>query len=497
MGKTSGGRAILSKSTFIRGLQCEKSLYLHKNRPFLRDRLSPEQLAKFSRGTDVGVYARDLFPGGVDASPKTHFQMAASVKKTAEFIEAGETVVYEAAFEYAGVMIALDILVKDQDGWKAIEVKSSRTISETYLWDASLQYFVIRGSGLDLADFSLAYIDEHFVKQGPVEPEKLFILESVLSTARERQAQVTEKVERLKEVTALKSSPKIPIGLQCHNPYPCDFIGHCWKHVPPGSVFDLRGISREQKFTWFESGIVRAKDIPERDLDEVSLRQVKSIRLEQAMADKDRLRDFLGQVKKPAYLFSWLGFKPAMPVFEGTRPYQSIPYSLAWKSLGKGEMTPEIATQPAFPSKDILLRLLETSEKANTILVFGRLPDMDILAAMAGGTLELQERWEKWAEKITDLSLPFSDGTLVWPEMEGAESPEEILYSMKKAVITPAGKIRTPLEAALAIEKLARGQSDEQYEILLRDIEALHSARLSNLFNLLELLMQFTHAGDK
>jgi hypothetical protein len=78
------------KSTFIRGLQCEKSLYLHKKRPFLRDRLSPEQLAKFSRGTNVGVYAQELFPGGVDAAPKTHFQMAASVVKTAELMEAGK-----------------------------------------------------------------------------------------------------------------------------------------------------------------------------------------------------------------------------------------------------------------------------------------------------------------------------------------------------------------------------------------------------------------------
>ncbi|HSV76477.1 MAG TPA: hypothetical protein VLH37_05540 [Bacteroidales bacterium] len=73
------GGAILSKSTFVRGLQCEKSLYLHKQRPFLRDALSPEQLAKFSRGTDVGLYARSLFPGGVNAAPKTHFQMQASV----------------------------------------------------------------------------------------------------------------------------------------------------------------------------------------------------------------------------------------------------------------------------------------------------------------------------------------------------------------------------------------------------------------------------------
>lgn len=488
MSKTPEGRAILSKSTFIRGLQCEKSLYLHKNRPFLRDRLSPEQLAKFSRGTNVGVFARDLFPGGVDASPKTHFHMAASVKKTEAFIEAGEKIIYEAAFEYAGVMIALDILVKDQDTWKAIEVKSSRAISETYLWDASLQYFVIQGSGLGLTDFSLAYIDEHFVKQGPIDPDKLFILESFLATVRERQAQVAEKVERLKEVIALKSSPKIPIGLQCHNPYPCDFIGHCWKQVPKGSVFDIRGLSREQKFAYFESGIIRAADIPERDLEEGSLLQVKSISLGQEMADQERLRDFLEQIKHPALLFSWLEFKPAMPAFEGTKPYQSIPYSLAWQSPDGVAEKGSIRTSAGFPPLEAMQGMVDAMKQAETILIFGNLLDFEALIKMVSGGPSVLEALKELGQKAIDISKPFSDGTLVWPAMAGANSPEDILQSMGRPVITASGKIKTRLEAALSIEKLARGNAEEDSETILRDIDAFHSARLSNLMNLFGML---------
>lgn len=39
---------ILSKSTYIKGLQCEKALYLTKKHPYLRDRLSIEQRANSS-----------------------------------------------------------------------------------------------------------------------------------------------------------------------------------------------------------------------------------------------------------------------------------------------------------------------------------------------------------------------------------------------------------------------------------------------------------------
>ncbi|MGA6993124.1 MAG: hypothetical protein WBX50_04420 [Candidatus Deferrimicrobiaceae bacterium] len=36
-------------------------------------------------------------------------------------------------------------------------------------------------------------------------------------------------------------SPAIDIGPHCTNPYECDFKGHCWRHIPEHSIFDLKG----------------------------------------------------------------------------------------------------------------------------------------------------------------------------------------------------------------------------------------------------------------
>ena len=38
-------KPILSKSTFLRGLQCEKSLWLYKHRYDLKDEITPQQEA--------------------------------------------------------------------------------------------------------------------------------------------------------------------------------------------------------------------------------------------------------------------------------------------------------------------------------------------------------------------------------------------------------------------------------------------------------------------
>ena len=133
----------LSKSTFIRGLQCEKSLYLYKKHYKLKDPISPSLQAIFDQGNQVGLLAQELFPGGIDSSPSSHLKMMESVIKTKEFLDKGESIIYEATFTYNEVLAALDILVRDDKGWKAYEVKSSTSVSDTYFKDAAIQYYTI------------------------------------------------------------------------------------------------------------------------------------------------------------------------------------------------------------------------------------------------------------------------------------------------------------------------------------------------------------------
>jgi len=101
----------LSKSTFLRGLQCAKSLYLYKNFIQLRDTPSAEKMAIFSRGNNVGVLAQELFPGGTDATPPKRSDNMAAIERTKALIESGVEIIYEAAFQHEQVLAILDVLV--------------------------------------------------------------------------------------------------------------------------------------------------------------------------------------------------------------------------------------------------------------------------------------------------------------------------------------------------------------------------------------------------
>lgn len=218
---------ILSKSTYIRGLQCLKSLYLNKHRPYLRDKLSEEQLAKFARGHSVGKIAQQLFPGGIEV-PRPSLS---SAEKTAKLIAEGAPVIYEACFIHDEVIIAIDLLVKQESGWNAYEVKSSLALSETYYNDAYIQNQVIRGSGLELQTFYLIHRNPDVELTEDAEVNTLFLFTELPPAGAEKESEIQQRLLGMKETLLLKNSPSIPPGKQCMYPYPCDFRGLCWKSL--------------------------------------------------------------------------------------------------------------------------------------------------------------------------------------------------------------------------------------------------------------------------
>jgi hypothetical protein len=334
----------LSKSTFIRGLQCHKSLYLHKKRSFLRDRLSPEQLAKFKRGTNVGVLARELFPGGFDASPPTHFQSARALETTHELVVQKHPFIYEAYFSHTSVVVALDILEHRDGKWYGYEVKSSLSISETYLNDAALQYHVISNCGIELEGFSIIYMNKDYVLQGELDLNQLFTTQSVLEETRSRQPMIAKEIAAQLKVVELPKSPTIDIGPQCNKPYPCDFQGHCWKHIPKNSIFELQWLSEEQKFELYSKKFFQTEDIPDDFLsDPVQKMKLQAHKTATPYINKDSIRQFVEKTEYPlCFLKAWY-YRPAVPLYEGTRPYEKLPFFLSMAMKHHKDASPEIS----------------------------------------------------------------------------------------------------------------------------------------------------------
>ncbi len=421
----------LSKSTFLRGLQCHKSLYLNRYKPELRDELSKAQEAIFQRGHDVGKLARDLFPGGADSSP-INKNYAGAVKHTSEFIESGAKVIYEAAFMYDGILCLGDILVKDRGGWKLYEVKSSTGLKEVYIPDAAVQYYVMNGSGIKLTDVSIVYLNNQYVRKGDLDLNELFTIESVLDLVEDMQDEIVKQVDVLKNVLARKNVPDINIGPHCSAPYDCDFMGHCWEHVPSPSVFELNRLTTEKKFEFYRSGVVRFEDIPEDyPLNNRQQIQVDVYKSGKTHIDKKEIRQFLESITYPHYYMDFETFMPAVPLFDNARPYQQIPFQFCvyYRSTkgAKPELLEFLAQAGSDPREVFIRALIDATPAPGPIVVYNKSFEATRMVELAmdfpAYSTELTDR----QERLVDLLEPFAKGYYCAPSMGGSASIKVVL----------------------------------------------------------------------
>ncbi|MCC6256401.1 MAG: DUF2779 domain-containing protein, partial [Ignavibacteriaceae bacterium] len=403
---------LLSKSSFIRGVQCEKQLYLYKYHYNKMDKLSEMQKAIFKRGTNIGILAQKLFPDGMDASPKSQFEYDKAVVVTKNLINENQKVIYEASFNFSDVLAIADIVVNEKNGLKVFEVKSSTSISETYIRDAALQYWVISNCGYKIKDFSIIYINNQYVRNGEIELDKLFLTESVLKLILPLQKWVEENVKRFKTVLSQKTIPKIDIGEHCYDPYTCGFYEYCRKHIPENSIFDLSGVHLTKKYDLYRSGIIKLKDIPnDVNLPKNAKLQVEVYKSKKDLIDKKAIKEFLSDLNYPIYFMDFESFQPAVPMFDNSRPYQQIPfqYSLHFKKNKKSKVEHYefLADTGIDPRIKFIENLLRDTKSEGDILTYNKSFEVLRLKEVAEAFPKYKTEIEERINRVKDLMMPF------------------------------------------------------------------------------------------
>lgn len=466
----------LSKSTFMYGLQCDKRLYLYKHQRALMDPVSAEQQAVFDRGKAVGLLAQQLFPGGIDASPPHHFKMLEAVETTRQLIANGEKVIYEATFLLDGVIAALDILVRNRAGWWGYEVKSSRKINGTYITDAAIQYYVIRGSGLVLQDMRLIHLNPDYVLGEQLEIKKLFVSQSVMEPINSIIPLLPEEIARQKELLSSAEPPETPIGLHCSDPYPCSFLGHCWQHVPPNSVFELPGIRRYQALKWYQQGI-QTLDHPNLPLDQLHPKQqlqIAATRSQTPQVQIPELTAFVENLNFPLHFLDIRCINPAIPLFAGTRPYQDIPFVFSLHLQEKPGSEPQHRVFLADPERDPRQKWLEQLLMAvgpiGDILVQDILLSRKLLTDLQQTFPSLAHELDQIIPRLKDLMMPFQKNWYSHPAVRGKITPHSVfsaLVSEYASYLETSQKVHLP---SLFLQKLS-GTFTGDREKACRDIK--------------------------
>ena len=417
----------LSKSLYIRGLQCHKSLYLHKFHPELRDEVSDASAARLQGGKDVGAVAQQLFPGGVEV-PYEGLSISEQVAMTQKLMRS-KGVIYEASFSHDGIFVKVDILRKGRRGWEIYEVKASTKVKDVYLDDAALQYHVLNGIGINVDKVFIVHIDNSYVRTGELDVKGLFVKSEVTKEVVDKQTEVAAQIKAQRKMLRGKL-PKTDIGPYCSAPYECDFQGHCWQDVPEDSVFDLAGKGVD-KFDLYRNGIVRQKDIPRDLLNAKQRQQVEATIRRRNTVDKKKVREFLSELWYPLCFLDFETFMPAVPLYAGTKPYQPIPFQYSLHLLkrkgGKLHHRAFLAEPGVDPRKALLEQLLDDIPEDACVLTYNKSFERNRLNELAEAFPRKAKKIRKIIANIRDLMLPFQRRDVYFWQMKGSYSIKQVL----------------------------------------------------------------------
>lgn len=425
----------LSKSLYIRGLQCTKSLWLKK---YKKDVLAPPDgsaEAIFETGNEVGALACQLFKGGKEV-PYENRSFEEKIALTKAWIEEGVKNIYEATFAYDGIVVMVDILHINGDGTLEInEVKSSTGVKEVYLDDVSIQQYVLNGLGYTIKSANVVHINNKYVRGDELEVEKLFCIVDVSDEALERQYNIPSYLALFKtHLSDSENMPDIDIGTHCSSPYECDAMSYCWGHVPSYSVFDISRLKTDTKFSLYKQGIVNFTDIA--DISGFSLSQQIQINSElqnREIINREAIKKFVDSLTYPLYHLDFETFQQAVPQWKGVSPFMQIPFQYSLHVEEKNGALKHyefLANDDKDPRYELAMRLVEDIPTDVTVLAYN-------MGFEKGVIRKLAEMFEEFAPKllaihdnIRDLMTPFQKKEYYVPSMRGSYSIKYVLPAL-------------------------------------------------------------------
>ncbi len=231
---------LLSKSKYIRGLQCERALWLDVHEPRLA-RYTAEQMRRFDRGRDFEYAFKSRFPDGIDLSAELGRNVDLYPARTAELLDlrpcsAAKTVLFEAGFQFDDVLVLADVVCQREDGSLDIyEVKSGTTLSDTYRRDAALQHYVISHCRR-IHSFSIVYNGMDGENGANGQDGRFVIVDLTLDLAAEGD-RIAANIAEMKTIVRATAEPDTPTGQHCLTPYACPYQHHCQQGVRQLALF--------------------------------------------------------------------------------------------------------------------------------------------------------------------------------------------------------------------------------------------------------------------
>jgi predicted RecB family nuclease len=455
----------ISKSKFVAGVQCLKRLYLQVHQPELAAAPDPAAEAIIEQGREVGMLARQLFPGGAEVDGSAGLEEA--IWTTRELIANREIpAIFEGAFEHGGVLVKADILQRRKgDKWRLLEVKSTTDVKDHHLWDVGIQSRVLSRSGLNLSSVNVMHVDRSYVFQGgSIDPKQFFRIRTLNRQIAKLGGRLTAQLRSEFRILALPSTPDIAPGRHCAEPVRCEFFERCNLPRPEDHIGYLPRIHASAVEKLGGMGIASIRDIPDDfQLSENQRRACTSVQTRQPWFGPDLAKE-LEALKYPLRFMDFETVNPAIPRFAGMRPYDQLPFQWSVHVLRERGAEPQhyefLATDVSDPRPEFAISLLGALGERGSIVVYNQQFESARLSELAASLPEFTERVKNIQSRLWDL-LSLVRNHVYHPAFAGSYSLKAVLPALVPDMTYAGMQVADGRTAGIDWESLMRGDLDQ------------------------------------
>lgn len=436
----------ISKSDFKKFQQCSEYFWFDRNRP---DVLQAKELNDFEKalaeqGKIVEQQFYLLYPDMKTIASKGED----ALEETRSLEQRGALYISQAAFAADGFFAQSDLL--HFRGGKHIdlyEIKSgsSSQVTESgengqvpsrkeYFDDLSFQYLVASKAGYEVDKTFLVELNKDYTRRGDHDLEQLFNISDVTIEIKQR----APAIEQLMLQARLKSTDsQQPVTCKCKyksRKNQCPAFPFLHPEMTGYTVHDLANIGKSLKRlkTLVDSNIFRIEDIPaDHDLTDSFRDQILSWNQFGEIIRKEELQAFISTLEYPMYFLDYETFALAVPLFDGTRPYQQIPFQYSLHIIHQPGGEPEhrefLHTDPSNPIEFFGRSLRSNLGDTGSVIVWNKSFEGKCNACLADALPELAEFLLGINRRFFDLMEVISRRMYVHKDFRGRYTIKKVL----------------------------------------------------------------------
>lgn len=449
---------IITKSDFLVYLDSPRHLWALKHNLIPKEEESLYLKHIIEQGYEVEEHAKKLFKDYI-LIDQQNLQFKSDFKT-------GKYYLYQPIFLDENFYARADFMAYNErnDCWDIYEVKSASKIKKEYYYDLAFQYLLF-SKKYTIGSLYVVYINNDYVRRGEIEADKLFVLEDVSRQVSEILEEVEILMKRACEIVFLSDYSAL---LECIRPKECSCLDICHPNLPEYSIFDINNLTgNEQKIRkLIKMGIRSIKDVPEDfELSSRQKAQVDIAKKGEISCDKKRLETAFSQLKYPIYFIDYESFNPAIPLFDGYKPFEQI--SFQWSlHIKRTETETElehyefIMAEAIDPVHEFLSSLHTVVGKTGSIVVWNSSFEATQNKKMAEKSLEYKDFCISMNERIFDLMKIFKSRIYVDPKARGSDSIKKVLPAICPAYSYSGMEIGDGSTAMISWYEMVFGEMD-------------------------------------